>query len=558
MIEQGGSLQTDLEHQLSSPDVAVRPATGVGRARWAIPVALLVVGTAVHLWYVFHTPLSSDEAVSGLMARAMLHGHFTAFYWGQSYGGSAEPFVIAVFFAVFGQSTIVMEFTELLLAAGAVFLTWRIARRLVSDPWLAAMAAAIIWIAPQSWVANSTVTYGFRGVALVCGLGVLLLAQRMVALGISTIEVLALGLIAGVGWWSSPEVVYFFLPAALLLGWRGWINRREVTVGGVIRLAALTGVGFVLGALPWIWANASSHLRSLRTSALQVPPGSPGFLGRLENFPKMALPMVFSLRQQLTASWLGGTVVGTLMYAGLAAVLLVGLYLAARRPGPSRIIAISLVAFPFLMAVSPATWYLRDGRYMSYAVPLVVLTLAIGAEEVSLRRRPVVIKRRWLFSGVAAVLAATSLWSFSDHVAPASPFTAWSLPDSPTSGPIRLLRSQGIAEGFADYWVAYRLDFLSHGALRLSVPDNETKRWPQLDAEVRNSANPAWLFVTPTPQELDQFGFTMDIRGPGGLPESAFLAYLRSNGIGFRIVRAGPIDAVQPASRVVPADLGLV
>jgi hypothetical protein len=552
-------VQSDLDQQLSAPDVAVRPAIRAGRARWLIPGALLVVGTAVHVWYVFHTPLSSDEAVSGLMARAMLHGHFTAFYWGQSYGGSAEPFAIAVFFAAFGQSTIVLEFTELVLAAGAVFLTWRIARRLVSDPWLAAMAAALMWIAPQSWVANSTVTYGFRGVTLLCGLGVLLLAQRMVALGISTVEVVALGLVAGVGWWSSPEVVYFLLPAALLLGWRAWINRRAVTVGGALRLGALTGAGFAVGAFPWIWANASSHLHSLSTSAFQVPAGSPGFFGRLENFPKMALPMLFSVRQQGTTNWLGGRVVGGFLYVVLAAVLAISVYLAFRRSGPPRIIAVSLVAFPFLMAASPATWYLRDGRYVSYAVPLVVLTLAVGAQEASLlRHRPVVINRRWLFCGVATVLAATSLWSFRDHVAPASPLADWSLPDAPTYGPIRTLQSQGIVDGFANYWVAYRLDFLSHGALRLSVPDNETRRWPQLDAEVRKSPNPAWLFVTPTRRELSQFGATLAISAPGGLSESALLAYLRSNRIAFRVIHAGPIVAVQPKSRVDPADLGLL
>jgi hypothetical protein len=552
-------VQTDLDRQLSAPDVVVRPARRAGRAAWLIPWAVIVVGTAVHLWYVFHSPVSSDEAVPGLMARAMLHGHFTAFYWGQSYGGSAEAFVIAIFFAGFGQSTIVMEFAELLLAAGAVFLTWRIARRLVSDPWLAAMAAAIMWIAPQSWVANSTVTYGFRGLALFCGLGVLLLAQRTVALGISTVEVLALGLVAGVGWWSSPEVVYFYLPAALLLGWRAWINRRAVTVGGALRLGALTGAGFVVGAFPWIWANASSHLRSLSTSAFGVPTGSPGFLGRLENFPKMALPMVFSLRQQMSVSWLGGRAVGVLLYGVFAAVLVGALVLAARRSGPSRIMALSVVAFPVLMAISPATWYLRDGRYASYAVPLVLVILGIGAEEASLLdRRSLAINPRWLFGGVAAALVATSLWSFSDRVSPALPWAAWSAPDSPTEGPIGILRSRGIVDGFADYWVAYRLDFLSHGALRLTVPDIEARRWPQLDAEVRKSRNPAWLFVTPTPKELSQFGFTFAIRGPGGLPESAFIAYLRSYGIPFRVVHAGPIDAVQPQSRVVPADLGLL
>jgi hypothetical protein len=269
--------------------------------------------------------------------------------------------------------------------------------------------------------------------------------------------------------------------------------------------------------------------------------------------------MLFSLRQALTVQWLGGRSVGLAIYVCLLGLLAAATYLADRRTGPSRIIAISLLALPFLMAVSPATWYLRDGRYASYAVPFLVLILAVGAEEASLRRRhSFTINRRWLFCGVAVVLATTSLWSFTDRVAPASPLAAWSLPDSPTYGPMRILQSQGVVDGFANYWVAYRLDFLSHGGLRLSVPDSETRRWSQLDAQVRDSTNPAWLFVTPTPQERSQFGATFAIRGPGGLPESAFVAYLRSYGIAFRVVRAGPIVAVEPASRVVPADLGLL
>jgi hypothetical protein len=246
------------------------------------------------------------------------------------------------------------------------------------------------------------------------------------------------------------------------------------------------------------------------------------------------------------------------IYLCLLGLLAASTYLAARRGGPSRIIAVSLLAFPFLMAASPATWYLRDGRYVSYAVPLLVLVLAIGAEEASFRHRgSFTINRRWLFCGVAVALAATSLWSFRDHVVPGSPLAAWSRPDSPTDGPVRTLRSDGIVDGFADYWVAYRLDFLSHGALHLSVPDNEPGRWPQVDAQVRISTNPAWLFVAPTGQEMSQFGATPAIRGPDGLPESAFVAYLRSNGIAFRVEKAGPIDAIEPASRVVPADLGL-
>ena len=66
-------------------------------------------------WYFFHTPSSSDQAIVGLMANAILHGHFSAFYWGQAYGG-AEPYAVAGMFALFGHSAAVLNLTPALLS----------------------------------------------------------------------------------------------------------------------------------------------------------------------------------------------------------------------------------------------------------------------------------------------------------------------------------------------------------------------------------------------------------------------------------------------------------
>src|SRR6476619_7598304 len=50
--------------------------------------------------------LDSDEAIVGLMARHIVHQHdFTAFYWGQNYGGSITAVVMAAVFSLFGSST---------------------------------------------------------------------------------------------------------------------------------------------------------------------------------------------------------------------------------------------------------------------------------------------------------------------------------------------------------------------------------------------------------------------------------------------------------------------
>ena len=106
----------------------------VTRTVIVVTVAIAVVaGSLLRSWYLFHAPSTSDEAVVGLMANAILHGHFSAFYWGQAYGG-AEPYAVAGMFALFGHSDLVLRLTPVLLFGGAALLTWRATLRLVRFP----------------------------------------------------------------------------------------------------------------------------------------------------------------------------------------------------------------------------------------------------------------------------------------------------------------------------------------------------------------------------------------------------------------------------------------
>ena len=133
------------------------------------------------------------------------------------YGG-VEPYVVAPFVWLFGPSSATLQAAPIVLAAVASLLTWRVARRLVS-PGLAVIAGAISWVFPAIDVGvASTLDPEFRGVTLVCGLACLVLGFRLLddpKWGLS--QVTLFGVLAGVGWWSSPEIVYFLLPAALAL-----------------------------------------------------------------------------------------------------------------------------------------------------------------------------------------------------------------------------------------------------------------------------------------------------------------------------------------------------
>ncbi|HEY1827744.1 MAG TPA: glycosyltransferase family 39 protein, partial [Acidimicrobiales bacterium] len=283
-------------------------------------VLALAVGVGLHLWYLFHSPINSDESIVGLMARDILHGHFVAFYWGQPYGGG-EPYVVAVLFALFGQSALTLSMAPLLLAAVAAVLVWRVACR-VASPALAALAGALAWLGPDVMTANATREYGFRGVTLVCGLACLLFALRLLDRGPSWVDCAGLGLATGVGWWSSPEIAYFLIPAGLVVV--GALRVHASSATSWLNRLALAVIAFAVGSLPWIWANVNSHGASLKPS--NFPGGAvsslnTGFGARLEIFFRLSLLIDLDLRRLVT----GGYLVSGAPGVALAVVVLTAL-----------------------------------------------------------------------------------------------------------------------------------------------------------------------------------------------------------------------------------------
>jgi hypothetical protein len=496
------------------------------------------------------------------MATQILRGHFTAFYWGQVYGGSVEEIILAPFVAIFGRSGITLNVYQILLSAAAGLLTWRIAKRLVQSPWIAAFAAAVMWAAPQAAISNFTYEYGFRSVTLLCGLGALLVSLRLSDQeNPSRWEFVAFGLLVGIGWWSSPEIVYLLIPAGLVLVFSAYSKRQSSTARAWLHRSLLALSAAVLGALPWLWANARSHLASLDTAKFEVPPGAPRYSGRLGNFPRHVLPMLLSLREQYSTSWLGGRGPGEafflLLIIGLGAALVVCLLAGGRYAA----LSIGVLAFPFLLAVSPATWRWEDGRYAVYVVPLVALVVAAAADLLFTRRHTLGSGfHRTLGVGSAAmimlgvILCALSTWNFLSFVAP-KPTADWQNPDSPSLAPVQLLEKAGITTGYADYWVAYRLDFLSDNRLALTVAGTDPIRWAALDRRVRSSTRSTWVFVGVSSASLQQFGETQNIQGPGGMQLASFLAYLKRQNISYASLSAGMITAITPRYNVSPTEV---
>jgi Dolichyl-phosphate-mannose-protein mannosyltransferase len=457
-----------------------RPARSGERSRLAacyvlvVVVAALAFGIFTRIWYLTHVPMNSDEAVVGLMAQQILHGHFSAFYWGQNYGG-AEPYLVAGIFGVFGSSVLALQLVPILLSAVAALLTWQAAHQLTGNGALAVLAGAAVWALPQSAVLNSTQEYGFRGVTMVCGMAMIVLTLHATRAERVSWALVPIGFAAGIGWWSSPEIVYFALPCALWLAAWVWCDRPALSA-----LLPRLGAGVAaagVGALPWLWANVGNGFSSLDTGALPVPTSSPanaGYVAHLGLFARDVFPLVLDLRVSSTGTWVlyAPVAIGLTVIAALAMVGTMAIVVARRaRAWP---LVVALLAFPFLWSVPAAVWQWSTGRYSTFLVPLGALVLIAGVQEWGKRplaahlRKPA---HRWVPVVLLGLLAlsATNFVALWPTVDPSGSGAAGGDPNLPARHMVAQLEQAGVHEGFAEYWVAYKLDFLSGGALRMHL-----------------------------------------------------------------------------------------
>ena len=432
--------------------------------------------------------------------------------------------------------------------------------RLVPEPILAVLAGALAWSAPAVSVQDSTRVYGFRGITDVCGLAAVLVALRILDGRNGTVEFVGLGLLVGIGWWSSPEIAYFATPILLILAFAFIRSCRPRLRTWGPRLGLALGA-FAIGSLPWTWANIRSGFVSLQIpgpGANQLP--SVTFIDRFSVFFHHTLPTLLGVAQVGNGASLLGVAHAPVLVGGLL-LLVASLVLCMARGGPSLAIAMGVVTFPALYAISPATWFWRDGRYANYLPPLMAIVLICGVREAG---RRLDISRIWpiLAATVITVLVIiVSVSAMRDAIATeAASFTSgWGNPNGPTSATVKELRAAGVTTGYANYWVAYKLDFVSNGALTITTAGDESDRSPTIDTVVTHSPRPAWLFVPRSEAFRDgtQFGKPPFIVGLDGVTEQQFLAALHPLGVSYRIVDTGLLRAVIPARKLTPHEVGL-
>jgi len=488
----------------------------------AVIVALILAGALQRWWVAVHPigTLSSDGSVIGLMAlRILHHGQFTAFMWGQSYGGSLEAIATAVVFLFAGAGTSQLVATTALTSALCVIALWRAGRLIVGET-AAVIAALAFWVWPATFIWRSLKPGG----TYMVGLALALLAVGALAKikkGDRSWHRAALaGLWCGLAVWSSPMALELLVPAALwclpqLLSFR-W--KLVATVAGGI---AGWFPSLVFG-MTHDWTN------------LHMPGGDllSGFPARVAQFFTTEGPIVMGVREEGSLAWLGGPAGVVLAWLGVAALLVTAAVVVRNRAPRCRLPMLAIALLPILYGLIPLADHTGQGRYAEFAIPMGALLIGVGLDHAA-SRRPARTGRARLTVTVGLALAC-ALGTAGLLAEPGRQLVAFRAPDVAMpvndSGLLRLLADHGITDGYGNYWIAYRVTFETGGRVTVTSPDYD--RYPPMAQQVNAGPDPAYLFVSAS-------------RTTG-----AFEAWCRAHAIAYQAWSDGGFTVVRPTTKV--------
>jgi hypothetical protein len=450
-------------------------ATRLPARRWSgLLLAALILGFALRLVYAFpaHKYVADADCLdSGLRAFRVLRHELPVFYTGARIG-CLECYEHAAAFAVLGIDRSWLAIAPLLAGCALLVVCWFLYRSLLGEA-AAAIALLLLALPPPAYVFWTYMPNTYPETILLCG--IVLWLTDLLTRRPTPLPAFGLGLAAGLGWWSSLQIVGVLLPSFVWILWtRPALFRR-------LRLVSLVLAGFLLGALPWEIYNVRHHFASLSTDFPTRPAGSLAAVGsNLGYIATISFPeLVASVDPEATGLFpnplrvLHAPVIAIYVAALLFAAVGFLLWLIAavrrmrsfRQPPPAVflvLVASSVIAIDILSEAGS-----RRGLNTRYILPIYLCIAAAAA---------LFLRWLWLRSRPLAVSAAAVILAFN-----VAGYALWGTPQRATwqawlDSDARLmsfLRAHAVRVVCGDYWLSYPVNFLSREQI-VGIPDELT------------------------------------------------------------------------------------
>lgn len=463
----------------------------------AVARALLLISGSVS----FH----ADEAVVALMARHITQGARPVFFYGQAYMGSLDAWAVALGFQLLGESIqtvrLVQSALYLLVVATGYLAAWRLSLR----PVVATVAGLALAVPTVNVALYTTATLGGYNEVLLLGHLVLLLGYDVAhTYPRSGWRWALLGLCAGLGWWTHGLIVVYALPVGLLILYRILVRpvgaRRAVPLQPIlIALAA-----FIIGSAPWWVFDIEHNGAAISTFLANRQSGEFAGVGlpyvpppqRALGLLLIGLPTLIGLRFPWLADYFL-LPVGALV----ALVYMLAVYRLSRynvlQPD-ARALVLGMIGLFGLIFVASSFGADPTGRYfLPLALPLGIVLgtlvegLFVWTQPDSLQHQvsdapllegerlgtqaqrtrsvvsllPIALVALVIgYQAAGQMAAATTPPGFTTQFDPVS-----HLPNDHDAELVAFLETNGLYHGYTNYWVAFRLAFVSGERLQYSA-----------------------------------------------------------------------------------------
>ncbi len=418
-------------------------AKTVTAENWLFATILLVgVGLRVAMIPTVAGRIDSDEASIWLQALHMTKGEFSAFFWGNNYGGTAPQLVLAGLIEVFGPHLLLIRIVNLFYCVVAAVLLWDAARR-VFGRHVADAALGLYFLFPAFAFWWDTREYGHYSGSIALAILTVWVAVRL-HFRPRLAWAIGLGLLVGLCFWSYQLLaVIMMLPAVAALVFRP-IRWRD-------RLAAILVIP--IGAAPWLVHNVLNGWPSLipipSYPTVKYLPPPPRLLIRLHDAVAILYPSGFTAASGVSFSPELATVIGFSSF-GIAAVAAVVFLL--RRHWAPLTLAGSVLLWPLLIAEFRVNSIPEAYRYGMYLYPPLFVLVALLVAN----------RRQAAALAIAALLCSVAgLYDLTGGFAATGTYTH----DPQLDRLAARLEATGNTKVYADYWMAYALSAQSNEAI---------------------------------------------------------------------------------------------
>jgi 4-amino-4-deoxy-L-arabinose transferase-like glycosyltransferase len=467
-------------------------------------------------------PFNSDEAIVGLMARHIINlGEHPVFFYGQSYMGSLDAYLVALGFTLLGHKVWVIRLVQSLLYTGTLVTTFQLGKVIFGSTKVGLLAAGLLAIPAVNVSLYTTVSIGGYGEALLLGNLIILLAllenkSIQSYSGISdekrkiTWLMAAWGFLVGLGLWVNGLTIVYSLPAGLMIVFnliRKWVANQHKDTKFYTGLLLLVLVGFLLGSAPW-WFYALQNgvgklLSELLGGAVAVESGSwvTRSLNHLLYFLLFGVTAVIGIRPPWDIRWL--------VLPLLPVMLVIWFWIiyslvkkVKNDPKVRQNYLILMAVMAFVLAGFIFTPFGADpsGRYfLPFTVPLslMVADLLLNIPLKFKALGPVIFILLIVYNLTGTIQCALTQPGLTTQ------FDAATVIDHRyDDSMMAFLRDRGEMTGYSNYWVAYPLAFLSdeeiiytprlpyHQDLRYTSRDD---RYAPYDGIVSSSPKTAYI-----------------------------------------------------------------